>query len=334
MKLSHLLCVIFLVTVSIALAEAQTAKTTPPTKKVPASEEKHSSQQLPFAGARDMTVMIFWADPPTTPGGRPHAKPVPGGSGVWIGKTGYVATCYHVIANWTGPFKIGIARDPYITEGQLSVSITGTVNTFVAVLVASDPGADIAILKAETPPENIHPMPLVSGAPMGTLITPQHRVSPRGGTLKTKLPEQGNTVLLAGFPLSHDAEDTLILQTGMATGFFSLPQTQPTPPSSALRIMLSLVSNPGNSGGPVFDTDGKVVGLLEGNLLSPIRQPPNTPAICYSAKLNPDGSPVLDTEKNPVPDKAIWCQQNSGISFAVPAKLIADLAKRNNIDLQ
>jgi hypothetical protein len=80
-------------------------KKTPPNKKATA-EKKTLAQQLPFADARNMTLMILLTDPPPMPGMRPIAKPLPNGSGVWIGKNGYVATCQHVIAGWSGPLRI------------------------------------------------------------------------------------------------------------------------------------------------------------------------------------------------------------------------------------
>ncbi len=330
MKLKHLLCIVFLTTTGIALAQAQTTKTTPPTEK-PTTTHKNPAEQLPFAEARNMTVMVFWADPPASPGMRPRAKPEPNGSGVWIGKTGYIATCNHVIANWPGPFKIGIPRDPYVTEGSFSVSISGAVNTLVAVLVASDPATDVAILKAEKPPGEISFAPLVTGNPAGTVITPQNQVSPKGATLNTDFPQEGETLLLAGFPLPDKTDRTLILQTGVATGLLSIPQTGP--PVSALRIMLSLVSNPGNSGGPVLDADGKLIGLLEGNLPSPIRDTTTGQPLTYKKqKIDENGRPALDPNHQPVLEDTPL-MQNAGISLAVPARFIKDLADKNHIDL-
>jgi hypothetical protein len=49
---------------------------------------------------------------------------------------------------------------------------------------------------------------------------------------------------------------------------------------------------------------------------------------CRSA----NGQPVKDTSGQP-PFDIIALQENSGISVAVPAKFIAELAKKNNIDL-
>ncbi len=158
-------------------------------KKAPAKTQStarpNPQQALPLDDARNETLMLFWADPPSPPNLRPVARREPSGSAVWIGENGYLATCYHVIKGWNGPFKIGIAREPYVTEGSMSISISGAVNTFVASLVASDENADVAILKAEIPPSKIQLMPLVSGDPMGTPVTPQDRLKPRGATLKT-----------------------------------------------------------------------------------------------------------------------------------------------------
>lgn len=106
--------------------------------------------------------------------------------------------------------------------------------------------------------------------------------------------------------------------------------------ASGLRIFLSLVSNPGNSGGPILDAGGRVVGLLEGNLLTPVtkdRQGTKYLAYCGLAPIGPDGRPNLDSAGNPPPPPAP-CLQNSGISFAIPARSIAELAKKNNINLE
>lgn len=299
--------------VSLAAAKAQTRTTRRATES--------NTQQLPFANARNVSVVIFKASL------RSGASPI--GSGVWIGKQGYIVTCQHVIAGVSaGEIKIGIVYDPYVTAGSPNVSITASGNLFSVDLVDSDPDADIAILKARTTPDNVRIAPLISGN-VPASITPQPPITPKGAVLNTEFPKAGQTLLLAGFPLG---ENTLILQTGTMTGFRTNPSKTPTGLlSSGLRLVLSLVSNPGNSGGPVLDADGKVVGLLEGNLLSVVQNNDLGIELCAWARTGDDGQPIRDATGQPQIQTAP-CQQNSGISFAVPAKLVAEFAKKKNVN--
>ncbi|HXL22494.1 MAG TPA: serine protease [Candidatus Dormibacteraeota bacterium] len=278
-----------------------------------------------------MTVMVFFADPPPQQGMLPIAHTNASGSGVWVGKTGYVATCQHVIAGWRGPFKIGFARNAYVAEGGLTITVGASVNVWDADLVASDADSDVAILKAHISPSNAEPPPLVTGTPVPgeRVITPQIRVSPKGAALRTDFPTPGETLLLAGYPIS---QKTLILQIGPSTGVNFL-ENSTNHVASGLRIFLSLVSNPGNSGGPVLDTEGQVVGLLEGNLQSPIRDDKGRQLYSRTVKYDATGNPARDSY-----DQFVYeitpLQQNSGISIAIPARSIAELAKKNNINLE
>ena len=274
-----------------------------------------------------MTIILVYA--------QPGAIPRPFGSGVWIGKNGYIVTCWHVIASSPDSFKIGIARDPYVTEGKINISVTGGTTLFDVKLVAHDEDTDVAILKADKRPDQIQLMPMVAFLGPGAApipVTPQTPISPKGAVLATDFPQRGETLLLAGFPIPENISNTLVLQTGVATGFLSHPRTDASLPSTGLRLMLSVVSNPGNSGGPVLDAAGRVVGLLEGNLPSPIRDNQGRQLYSATVKLDPAGQFMRDPSGQLLYD-ITPLQQNSGISVAVPAKLITELAKRNNISL-
>ena len=249
MELKHLLCIASLATTGIALAQAQTTLKTQLTKAPTPARHTNLQRQLPFVDARNMTVVLMYAPP--------DAAPQPLGSGVWIGKHGYVATCQHVIANRSGPFKIGVPLDTYISE-QIVISSSGTL--FGAELVDSDPDTDVAIFKTDTTPDQARPQVNLAFSGPGkppVSVTPQVPLIPKGATLSSDLPRLGETLLLAGFPLG---ENILVLQTGAATGFIPFPTARPSSPGpTRLRIMLSLVSNPGNSGGPVLDAS--ILGL-------------------------------------------------------------------------
>jgi S1-C subfamily serine protease len=292
---------------------------------------KNAPEKLPFADSRNVTVMVFFADPPPQQGMLPIVHANASGSGVWVGKKGYIATCQHVTAPWTGPFKIGFARDAYVAEGGLTITVGASVNFWDADLIASDPDSDVAILKAHVSPSNAEPPPLVTGNSVvgEQVITPQIQIKPKGTDLRTDFPAPGETLLLAGYPIGLR---TLILQVGPATGV-DFPGNSRSHTASGLRIFLSLVSNPGNSGGPILDTSGRLVGLLEGNLPSPIRDSQGRQLLSPTLKYDSAGNLVRDSSGQFVYD-ITPLNQNSGISIAVPARAIAELAKKNNISLE
>jgi S1-C subfamily serine protease len=322
MKSAHVIALVLLVISGLDPSEAQTAKKTTSGRAPMPAAQKNSPQKLPFADARNMTVVIFWAEP------RPRIRPVAIGSGVWIGKNGYIATCQHVIGNRQNSFLIGVAIDTYVSEHLVVARSDRLVD---ADLVVADQSSDVAILKAHTTPDQLRQQSPVDffgpGKPPAQVI-PQGLLTTQGATLKTVAPEPGETILLAGFPLGENA---LVLQTGVATGFYA-KETPQRSLESGLRIMLSLVSNPGDSGSPVFDTDGKVIGLLEANLASPIRDAQGHQLYSPTINLDANGQPARDATGQPK-DEFTPVQEKSGVSLAVPAKFIADLAEKNHIIL-
>lgn len=306
---------------SLLTAHFCSAQTRPKASRPKTAEQNALS--LPFEDARRMTVLV------QVKGEEPSR-----GSAVWVGKTGYLATCYHVVQDaMQKPLFVGTPHDPVaVSNGGVNIGVSGLVDVIDVTVKAFDPVTDIAILLASEPPGHVpEPAVVVLGGPP---VAEEKLWISKGAVLATEFPKAGQTLLLAGYPLN---ERTLILQLGVATGlelFMRPPFPKDAPAANALRIVLSLVSNTGNSGGPVFDQGGRVVGLLLGNLSAPMKDVDNKQNLaCIRAKLDPNGNPLKDAQGNAIPEPTP-CLQNSGISIAIPAKFITELAKKNNIDLQ
>jgi S1-C subfamily serine protease len=183
------------------------------------------------------------------------------GSGFWVNERGYAATCWHVVAgNPTATMKVQSAIDP-LFDLKNNNMIFANWEVFSARVVAKDEKNDLALLK-------------VDGNPFGPRKSVPIQIGEKALTahykqaaLKTELPEAGQKILLAGYPLGRAYP---VVQEGtVASVAHSLPEFGPT-----LKILISTVANPGNSGGPVLDGDGKTIGVLEGGLPSrPGRDP-------------------------------------------------------------
>jgi putative serine protease PepD len=169
------------------------------------------------------------------------------GSGVWINDEGYVATCFHVV-NVGENVKVTIrsAADSYIKFNPERI-VTANWQTFEATIVKTDPSNDVAILKAK-------PNPFASPAPnMMTIDDITLSWHYEKAELESDLPEAGETVLIGGYPLGLPY---IVFQEGTVASIAAFP-------AQVLKILLSVVANHGNSGGPVFNDRGKVIGLLE-----------------------------------------------------------------------
>lgn len=188
------------------------------------------------------------------------------GSGFWVDQRGYLATCWHVVRdNPTAIMRVQSAIDP-LFDLKNNNMIFSNWESFPAKVIAKDEINDLAILKIDGNP--FVPRKFVPIKIGDAELTAHYKQS----TLRTELPEPGEKILLAGYPLGRPYP---VVQEGtVASVAHSLPEFGPT-----LKILVSTVANPGNSGGPVIDSNGKVVGVLQGGLPS---RPGHDPAQAQS----------------------------------------------------
>jgi len=153
------------------------------------------------------------------------------GSGFFIDPRGFVITNHHVIEDAT---KIMV-----YTYDPLATNEKGM--GYEAKLIGTDPKVDIAVLKIENNGNTT--FPCVDFADSNTI-------------------ERGQKVLAIGAPLGLNYTVT----DGMVSTFNRfLPdgknKTNPNPNPLRKLIQSNVSTNPGNSGGPLFNEDGQVVGV-------------------------------------------------------------------------
>ena len=183
------------------------------------------------------------------------------GSGFWVDELGYIATSWHVVKdNPTGNIKVLSAIDPYFDLKKNNV-VVSNAETFTARVVAKDEKKDLALLKVDVSPfgaKRVGPIRIA-----GEVLSAHYKKA----SLKTELPEPGQKILLAGCPLGLTYP---VVQEGTVASIIA--EGGDTVGGSFVKILVSTVANPGNSGGPVFDSDGEVIGVLEGVLPSKLGQ--------------------------------------------------------------
>lgn len=141
------------------------------------------------------------------------------GSGVVVNDNGDILTAYHVVQD-AAEIKVTFADGTHAT----------------AVIAATEPENDIAVLHPSRPPE---------------IIVPAILASPGGMRIGDETFAVGNPLGLAGS-----------LSAGVISGFDrSIPLDENGHRLEGL-IQFDAAVNPGNSGGPLLNRDGQVIGIV------------------------------------------------------------------------
>ena len=144
------------------------------------------------------------------------------GSGVIIDDEGHIVTNNHVVAGADGEVQVTL------TDGRL----------FDATVVGTDPTTDLAVIKLKDAPDDLKPSAL-------------------GDSSKVIV---GQPVMAVGNPLGLANTVT----TGIVSAVdrpVSTAGDSSTEATVTNAIQIDAAVNPGNSGGPLFDAQGKVIGI-------------------------------------------------------------------------
>jgi serine protease Do len=148
------------------------------------------------------------------------------GSGIIVDPNGYILTNAHVVR---GAQRIRVILPPPPVDSPLDFQPIHATQILEAKLIGQHKDSDIALLKVEA--KNLPSLPLRSDVPV----------------------HQGELVFAIGSPEG--------LQDSVTMGVISAVTRQVDPDDPMVYIQTDAAVNPGNSGGPLVDIDGNVVGM-------------------------------------------------------------------------
>jgi len=132
----------------------------------------------------------------------------------------------HVLTNW------------HVVEGAERIRVTlFNGDTHDAGLVGRDPASDVAVLRIDAPPEHLHPIPL--GESTGLRV--------------------GQKVYAIGNPFGLERTLTIGILSSLNRRLPSRTGRSRDDIKSVIQIDAAL--NPGNSGGPLLDSHGRLIGV-------------------------------------------------------------------------
>lgn len=241
------------------------------------------------------------------------------GTGFFINEEGFVLTAGHVadvykaVEASPGLRKqvwVGIPFPDPRDYGVQGIAVFESFRHIRFSVHARDRVNDVAILKLEKNPFK-DPGPAI--VKMGDK---EIRAPINFARVRTQSVVEGEPVGFSGYPLTRN---TLITQQGIVSAKSVLLRDQelvelghevnPFGPRPEF-IAVGAMANVGQSGSPVFDVDGRVIGICKGHLRAPVEGEQNVPG----------------------PTQRLW--SNAGIGLVIPIRYATDLMKANNIAWQ
>ncbi len=165
------------------------------------------------------------------PGGKSNTNPI-SGSGFFVSELGHVVTNSHVVDS---------CKSIFLQRGN-----SGTVQAEIAGV---DKPNDIALLVAEITPGSDDTTKL------GISVIPKDEISP----VRTSDVRLGEAVVVAGFPYGKFISSDIKVTSGIVSGTKGLGD-------NSGQFQLDAAIQPGNSGGPIYDRQGNVVGIVVSQL--------------------------------------------------------------------
>lgn len=148
------------------------------------------------------------------------------GSGIIVDPSGYIVTNAHVVQ---GAQRIRVILPPPAVDSPLDLQPIHAAQILDAKLVGKHKDSDIALLKVDA--SDLPSLPLRSDVPV----------------------HQGELVFAIGSPEG--------LQDSVTMGVVSAVTRQVDPDDPMVYIQTDAAVNPGNSGGPLVDIEGNIVGM-------------------------------------------------------------------------
>jgi S1-C subfamily serine protease len=167
----------------------------------------------------------------------PHRIRFSSGSGFFVSKSGHVVTNAHVVN--------GCSR---ITVGDNANAQTR------AALISTDRRNDLALLKLGS-------LEMASAETKSLIKKLGIKIVPlvAHGLLRPKDVELGESVLVAGFPYGELYSNTIKVTGGMVSAVRGIGD-------DSAQFQMDAAAQSGNSGGPIYDTNGNIVGVVVAQL--------------------------------------------------------------------